>query len=666
MAEERRAEDVEIGRPAEGAEPAGQRSQAWYETTGYAAPKPRTEPTRPVRRAWQIGLQGRFILFVAAATLMPVVAVWLFVEPMRTSAHYGELIARGESSSRLLATAAAAGFASGDKDALLSIALELSADPGVSYVCLQDGEGALAAWAGPPEALKIVAGDGGARAGELRPGRSDRFLDHDKSGHPIRVLEFTSRVESPSGGTDLGWARVALSVDGVAGTARAAQLRIMLVVEIVLVLACAGAFFLMRQLTVPIRNLVDATVRASRGDFISRLAIPRGGEIGELSKNFNNMIEQIRQNQGKIEELNRSLENKVKTRTLELENSNLALRRAFQELKQAESQMILSEKMASLGQLVAGVAHEINTPTSAINAAADTLHHDIAEVGRQMRVISSIRLEPDVYEKLHDLLVRITAAAGDAPRVSLESVRQESHSLEEMFEESGLGDQRELSFALARLGLADATRESIDVMPEEQGAQLLPLLRAVATMSSSIGDILYSVDAIMRMVKALKAYSHLDQAETTEVNLHDGLETTLIILHNHLRFGVEVLREYGTIPTVRGNPSELNQVWTNILMNAVQAMDGRGIISIRTVHAEGYVSVRITDNGPGIPPAILDRIFDPFFTTKEQGEGSGLGLAICQQLVRRNRGRMTVESRPGLTCFDVRLPSDEAPEGGAR
>jgi signal transduction histidine kinase len=185
-----------------------------------------------------------------------------------------------------------------------------------------------------------------------------------------------------------------------------------------------------------------------------------------------------------------------------------------------------------------------------------------------------------------------------------------------------------------------------------------------------------SIEIITHIVNALKMYSRLDQAKVEEVDIHEGIETTLIILHSQIKYGVTVERHYGKLPKIPCYANELNQVWTNIIHNAVQAMNGSGILTIETYVlpensqartsplanrmiqdiSEDSIGVLITDTGPGIPPEIEDKIFDPYFTTKDQGEGSGLGLGIAQQIVERHRGEIRVISKPGKTSFEVLLP----------
>jgi signal transduction histidine kinase len=175
---------------------------------------------------------------------------------------------------------------------------------------------------------------------------------------------------------------------------------------------------------------------------------------------------------------------------------------------------------------------------------------------------------------------------------------------------------------------------------------------------SLLGEIGEGVSRISEIVKALKTYSYLDQAPVQDVDVHEGLDNTLVILHHKLADGITVRRDYDSdLPHVEAYGSELNQVWTNILDNAIDALGGEGQITIRTRQDAGSVVVEIEDNGPGIPPEVLPRIFDPFFTTKPVGSGTGLGLAISyNNVVVRHRGDIQVHSQPGQTVFEVHLP----------
>jgi signal transduction histidine kinase len=177
-------------------------------------------------------------------------------------------------------------------------------------------------------------------------------------------------------------------------------------------------------------------------------------------------------------------------------------------------------------------------------------------------------------------------------------------------------------------------------------------------MAQLLSEVLQTTERISQIVRAVKSYTYLDQAPLLEVDVHEGLENTLVIMHHKLKKGVTVRREYAqNLPRIEAYASELNQVWTNIIDNAIDAMKGKGELTIKTYEADGRVVVEIRDNGPGIPEEIQSRIFEPFFTTKAPGHGTGLGLHISHDIIaNRHRGQLLVNSTPGETTFKVILP----------
>jgi signal transduction histidine kinase len=184
------------------------------------------------------------------------------------------------------------------------------------------------------------------------------------------------------------------------------------------------------------------------------------------------------------------------------------------------------------------------------------------------------------------------------------------------------------------------------------------LFSNIYTTRTLIEDIGQGSLQITKMVKALKSYSYMDQAPKQPVDIHQGLNDTLIMLRNKLKMGVQVEQEYDdNLPLIDAYGSELNQVWTNMIDNAVSAMNGIGKIKIRTYRENSHLVVEIIDNGPGIPKDIQPKVFDPFFTTKAPGEGTGLGLSISYNIItQKHKGLITVNSKPGETCFQVQLP----------
>ncbi|HET8647722.1 MAG TPA: ATP-binding protein, partial [Vicinamibacteria bacterium] len=288
---------------------------------------------------------------------------------------------------------------------------------------------------------------------------------------------------------------------------------------------------------------------------------------------------------------------------------------------------------------------------------------DLRALSGQVRALLATGLPEGEAQPFFALIERALAPEAGR-RAGTAQIRERTRALEAELAGRGLAEPRELALTYTRLGLHD---ELLDLA---RGARLDPaastFLESAGRLALAVHDVRLSIETITRLVKALKGYSHLDQAEMIETDVHEGLETTLTILRSQIRYGVEVERRYGRLPPITANTHELNQVWTNLIHNALQAMNGVGRLTIETWHDGGFVGVRITDSGPGIPEAIQGRIFDPFFTTKDQGEGTGLGLGITQQIVQRHQGRIRVDSEPGRTSFEVLLPlSPTRVEAGA-
>jgi signal transduction histidine kinase len=202
-----------------------------------------------------------------------------------------------------------------------------------------------------------------------------------------------------------------------------------------------------------------------------------------------------------------------------------------------------------------------------------------------------------------------------------------------------------------------------DLFPEEQFTMVIDWLSCMYAIYSLLSEISLGSGRIAEIVKALKTYTYMDQAPVQSVDVREGLENTLIILHSKLKRGVTVVREYEEdLPVIEAFASELNQVWTNLIDNAIDAMNGEGTLVVRAKRDDPWVVVEIEDSGSGIPEDIQSKIFDPFFTTKGQGEGTGLGLNISRNLiVQKHFGEISVKSKPGSTCFTVRLPIDLKP-----
>jgi signal transduction histidine kinase len=231
--------------------------------------------------------------------------------------------------------------------------------------------------------------------------------------------------------------------------------------------------------------------------------------------------------------------------------------------------------------------------------------------------------------------------------------------VESWLDDHGIEDGWELAPVLVSLGWGvERLEEAAADFTPEQLRVVLPWLAYGLSAYNLLDEVHSSAERISEIVKAVKTYSFLDQAPIQEIDIHDGLENTLVILKHKLKGGVKVKREYGSdVPHIDAYGSELNQVWTNILDNAIDAMDGQGEITIKTYARGENVIVELSDNGPGIPPDVKQHIFEPFFTTKGPGTGTGLGLHIVYNIVvDKHHGQISVTSEPGHTCFQVTLP----------
>lgn len=350
----------------------------------------------------------------------------------------------------------------------------------------------------------------------------------------------------------------------------------------------------------------------------------------------------------------------------QLEQKNQDLETTINELKNTQAQLVQSEKMASLGQLVAGVAHEINTPSGAINAATVNLMNFLSSIVEQFRALREANFTPEDQDALVGILSQLIHTLGEERKSTL-AIRQDMKQLELLLAGQGYEHPRRLSKRLARLQLQeDNVQRLLRLLQTYPPDSLLAFLETCSKIVNASKDIKMSIDIITRIVNALKMYSRLDQAKVEEVDIHEGIETTLIILQSQIKQGIEIERNFGDIPKIPCHVNELNQVWTNIMHNAIQAMNASGVLTIDTYREptdetpgqaqEPRIGVRITDNGPGIPLEIQEKIFDPYFTTKDQGEGSGLGLGIARQIIERHHGEIRVTSCPGKTSFEVFLP----------
>jgi signal transduction histidine kinase/predicted CoA-binding protein len=327
-----------------------------------------------------------------------------------------------------------------------------------------------------------------------------------------------------------------------------------------------------------------------------------------------------------------------------------------------------SEKMAQLGTLTAGVAHELNNPAAAVQRGAGQLADALADLLVAERALVEPLATPSFALTIDALRTAVRASADRLSDLDALTRGDREEQVEGWLDARQVADAVELAPTLVTLAY---DVEKLDRLAAEVGAANLPAvarwLAATHLVWNRLAEVAQGAGRISEIVKALKGYAYLDQAPVQEVDVHEGIDSTLVILRHKLKAGIHVVRDYAPdLPRISAWGSELNQVWTNILDNGADALadrikDGSAEIAIRTRCEPDFVVVEISDNGPGIPPQIQDRIFDAFFTTKPPGKGTGLGLDISYRIVvHRHRGDLRVTSRPGDTTFTVRLPINAA------
>jgi signal transduction histidine kinase len=328
----------------------------------------------------------------------------------------------------------------------------------------------------------------------------------------------------------------------------------------------------------------------------------------------------------------------------------------IRELTRLEQQR---DRLAGLGKLSAGLAHELNNPASAARRAASQLRDVLKKIRDANYELGSRDLtaaQQAEIEKLEAAFVQ----RDEVPRDALATSDLEEQ-IDSLLRSHGQNDLWQMAADLARKNVKPEALESLfATLDSETARAALVRIAASVEVATLLNEIESGTSRISDLVRAIKEYTYMDQTPLQNVDIVKSVETTLIILNHKLKHGVVVERDYQKIPLlVNSFGSELNQVWTNIIDNAIDAMRGEGKLRVRTYREDNCVVVEIADNGPGISPEIQPHIFEPFFTTKGVGEGTGLGLDTVQRIVKKHRGSIQVSSKPGDTRFQVRLPLAE-------
>lgn len=534
-----------------------------------------------------MSLRWKTILGIALIEgLLLLLLVYTALGYMR-SASYDSLLKRAQTTASLFATTTKDAVLSYDLASLETFTDELMNNPDMEYARVTDADGNVFAASGNEALL-------------ARPFVLDQSPDQIDDG----VFDIQANIIE--GGEVYGRVQIGIDTASLERAISATQSWSITIASIEMVLVALFSFVLGTYLTSQLATLRSAAKSVAKGELDTEVPVRSRDEIAEVGQAFNVMVSRLRISQQKrdeyeleLTELNQTLEARVERRTAALVKSNEELSGANRQIQQTQAQLLQSEKMASLGQMAAGVAHEINNP-----------------VGFVMSNISSLSGYVGSYQGLEQKI---------RPLLELSPGSAEWQQCRDDVE-------------------AFIAAEDFEFIHDD--------------ISELMTDALEGSRRIRDIVQGLKEFSHVDQAEQQEADLNQCLETTLKIVNNELKYSCTIRKDLQSLPLLRCSPGQLNQVFMNLLVNAGQAVgEEGGVIGIRSRDLAQAVEIQIFDNGQGIEPEHVAKLFDPFFTTKPVGEGTGLGLAISYGIIQDHHGSITVKSKPGVgTCFTIRLP----------
>lgn len=338
----------------------------------------------------------------------------------------------------------------------------------------------------------------------------------------------------------------------------------------------------------------------------------------------------------------------------ELTNQKENLEALVDNLTQTQEQLVQSEKMAALGQLIAGIAHEINTPLGAIKASIGNLSDSLESALGELPSL----LQEQSLENLQLFSLLFKLAHKKAPELSSREKRQLKKDLISSLKDKKIEQTEVIADILVFLNIFEIDETLTEYLHRPDAIKIIRSVRNFISLLKNSATINIAVEKATKVVFALKKYAHRDSGgEKVPTDIIDGIETVLTLYHNQLKQGIEIIRDYENLPLIPCYQDEISQVWTNLVQNAIQAMNLEGILTITAKYLDNSIMVSFKDTGTGIEPDIIDKIFEPFFTTKKQGEGSGLGLDIVKKIIEKHDGSIQVESILGKGAqFIINIP----------
>lgn len=534
-----------------------------------------------------MSLRLKTILGVALieAILLTILIVTI-VSYMRSSAG-DALIKRAQTTATLFATTAKDPVLSHDLASLDSFSQELLANPDLEYVRVLDSEGRLFSSVGDETAL--------ARAFIM-----DTSLEEVDDG----ILDFSAEITES--GIVFGRVEIGINTDSVVSAIQHSRQLSITIAIIEMFLVAVFSFLLGTYLTRQLKVLRKTASEISKGNYSVQIPVKSNDEVAEVAHAFNRMTSVLLETRiardaadEDLKELNHTLEDRVKRRTDEINKKIVELQSSNQKLAETQAKLVQSEKLASIGQLAAGIAHEINNPIGFVRSNLNTLSDYV-----------------QTYQKLNKLYKK-----------------RESHE----------GDENNLSVEIQNL----EKKEDIEYINED--------------VTELISDAIEGTTRIRDIVQGLQDFSNTNEDGRSSCDINECITSVLKSVINELENKASIETNLSAVPLVSVNQDEINQVLVNILINAGHAIDNSGKITICTIARDGHIEISISDNGSGIREEDIGKLFDPFFTTKPVGQGTGLGLSISFGIINDHNGEISVESELGVgTTFTIRLPLDDS------